>query len=86
MITYSTKKKLLNFLDIFGKYIRIFQNICWQQNAYILIEIQFSIYRTIERAITQGCVFKPDIFNLYSELNSKKIRSLIRIYYGRPQY
>ncbi|MGX9987587.1 reverse transcriptase domain-containing protein [Soonwooa purpurea] len=68
--------ELLSSLDIFGKDIRVLKNLYWQQTACIRVENECSEYTKIERGVRQGCVFSPDLFNLYSEAILRELEDL----------
>lgn len=67
--------KLLGKLDLFGKDIRIIQNLYWEKSVRIQIENTFGKETRLERVYNKN-VFSLD-FNLYSEA---------RIYYWQPQF
>ena len=58
---------MLESLDIDGKDLRVVRNIYWEQTATIKIENEISPSIKVNRRVRQGCVFSPDLFNLYSE-------------------
>ncbi len=66
-VRHEELMKILSELDIDGKDIRIVRNLYWEQTAGIRIEGEISDFVKIERGVRQGCVFSPDLFNLYSE-------------------
>ena len=59
---------MLQSLDLDGKDMRLIRNLYWEQSACIRIEGETSQYTDIKRGVRQGCVFSPDLFNLYSEV------------------
>ena len=58
----------LGKLDLYGKDLRLMQNLYWNQTACIRVDGKCSNYTRIERGVRQGCVMSPDLFNYYSEL------------------
>ena len=67
---------MLGKLDIHGKDLRIVRNLYWEQTACMRIDNDLSEYTRIERGVRQGCVFSPDLFNLYSEMILKELVDL----------
>ena len=65
--------KLLQALDLDGKDIQLIRNLYWEQTACIKIGYELSDYTKIERGVRQGCVFSPDLFNLYSEMIMREL-------------
>ena len=59
--------EFLQNLDIDGKDLRLIRNLYWAQSAAIRIYGNIGKYTQIRRGVRQGCVFSPDLFNLYSE-------------------
>ena len=59
--------EFLQNLDIDGKDLRLIRNLYWEQSAAIRIDGNIGKYTQIRRGVRQGCVFSPDLFNLYSE-------------------
>ena len=55
-------------LDLYGKDLRLLQDLYWNQTACIRIDGECSSYTKNERGVRQGCVMSPDLFNYYSEL------------------
>ena len=47
----------------------------WEQEAAIRVDNDCSEYRPICRGVRQGCVFSPDLFNIYSEMIMRSIES-----------
>ena len=60
--------EFLQNLDIDGKDLRLIRNLYWEQSAAIRIDGNMRKYTQIRRGVRQGCVFSPDLFNLYSEI------------------
>ena len=60
--------KMLQSLDIDGKDIRLLRNLYLEQTACMKVGNEKSKFTNICRGVRQGCVFAPDIFNLYSEI------------------
>ncbi|GFO11392.1 endonuclease-reverse transcriptase [Plakobranchus ocellatus] len=60
--------RMLEKLDIDGKYLRVIRNLHWDQTASVRIEGELSDFKPIKRDVRQGCVMSPDLFNLYSEI------------------
>ena len=52
----------------YGKDLRVIRNSYWEQEATIRIDDDCSVYKPICRGVRQGCVFSPDLFNIYSEM------------------
>ncbi len=79
-------EELLNTLmnlDINRKDIRIIQNVYWDQTACIRIDNELSNYIKIERGVREGCVFSPDLFNLYSEIILRELEDIRGFSVGR---
>ena len=51
-----------------GKDLRVIRNLYWEQEAKIRIDDDCSVYKPIGRGVRQGCVFSPDLFNIYSKI------------------
>ena len=50
-----------------GKDLRVIRNLFWEQEVTIRINNDCaSVYKPICRRVRQGCVFSPDLFNIYS--------------------
>ena len=56
-----------------GKDLRVIRNLYWEQEAAIRVDNDCSEYRSICRGVRQGCVFSPDLFNIYSEMILRNI-------------
>lgn len=67
---------ILQDLDIDGKDIRLIRNLYWEQTACMRVDNQYSDSTQIKRGVRQGCVFSPDLFNLYSERIMREIDSV----------
>ena len=48
----------------------------WEQEATIRIDNDCSVYKPICRGVRQGCVFSPDLYNIYSEMILQNIKHL----------
>lgn len=59
---------ILESLDIDGKDLRLLKNLYWDQRAAVRVSDNVSEYVTIQRGVRQGCVYSPDLFNIYSEM------------------
>ena len=46
----------------------------WEQEATIRINNDCGVYKPICRGARQGCVFSPDLFNIYSEMILQNIK------------
>ena len=46
------------------------------------IDGEMSEYTKIERGLRQGCVFSPDVFNLYSEMILRKLAEMKGVHVG----
>ena len=68
--------KLLECFDLFGKDIRILRNLYWEQTACIRIGNDRSNFTKIQRGVRQGCVFSPDLFNIYSEMILRELEGM----------
>ena len=68
--------KLLECFDLFGKDIRILRNLYWEQTACIRIGNDRSNFTKIQRGVRQGCVFCPDLFNIYSEMILRELEGM----------
>ncbi|GFO23935.1 retrovirus-related pol polyprotein line-1 [Plakobranchus ocellatus] len=55
-------------LDIDEKDLRIIRNLYLDQTVSSRIEGEHQDLKPIKRAVRQGCVMSPDLFNLYSEI------------------
>ena len=74
-VRHSDLFDILNGLDFDGKDLRILRNLYWEQEAAIRIDNECSVYRPIRRGVRQGCVFSPDLFNIYSEMILRNIEN-----------
>ncbi|MCH9665805.1 MAG: hypothetical protein K0U41_08180 [Gammaproteobacteria bacterium] len=68
--------KLIENLDLDGKDMRLIRNLYWDQTACIRLDTEMSGYTKIERGVRQGCVFSPDLFNLYSEMILRELEGM----------
>ena len=75
-VQHKQPMHILNCLDLDGKDIRLIQNLYWEQAACMRVNNELSDYIKIERGDRQGCVFSPDLFNLYSEMILKELEGL----------
>ena len=66
--------KLLSTLDINGKDLRLIRNLYWEQTACMRVGNYKSEYIKIQKGVRQGCVFSPDLFNLYSEMILRELK------------
>ena len=57
-----------------GKDLRVIRNLYWEQEATIRIDDDCSAYKPICRGVRLGCVFSPDLFNIYSEIILRNIK------------
>ena len=73
---------MLNLLDIDSKELHIVRNLYWEQIAAVKIDNDISLFIKTKRVVTQGCVFSPDLFNLYSEYILREIQDFIEILIG----
>ena len=64
-----------------GKDLRVIRNLYWEQESTKRIDDDFSVYKPICRGGRQGCVFSPDLFNIYSEmvLRNTKLHEGVRV-------
>ena len=51
-----------------GKDLRVIRNLYWEQEVTIRIDNDCSGYKTICRGVRRGCVFSPDLVNIYSKM------------------
>ena len=73
---------LLQQLDMDGKDVRVIRNLYWEQSAAVRIDEELSKCIEIHRGVRQGCVFSPDLFNLYSENIMREISNIKGIVVG----
>jgi len=67
-VQHAELPKMLETFDLDGKDIRLIRNLYWGQTACLRVGNELSEYTKIERGVRQGCVFSPDLFNLYGEI------------------
>ena len=67
---------MLQNLDLDGKDLRFLRNLYWEQQAGMWINNRISDFKQIKRGVRQGCVFSPDLFNLYSEQILREIKDM----------
>lgn len=67
---------------LFGKGVRIMQNICWEPPTCIYVENKLKTYTKIEGCERLGNVFSPHLFKLYSETILRKLKALPRFIIG----
>ena len=81
-IDYSKTFDKVNHSDLFdillrhncdGKDLRVIRNLYWEQEATIRID-DCRVYKPICRGVRRGCVFSPDLFNIYSEIILQNIK------------
>jgi len=75
-VKHETLFELLERIDLDGKDRRLLQNLYWKQSAAIRIDGKLSKWVKIKKGTRQGCVFSPDLYNLYSEYIMRKIEGL----------
>ncbi|GFN73881.1 retrovirus-related pol polyprotein line-1 [Plakobranchus ocellatus] len=68
--------RMIEKLDIDGKYLRVIRNLYWDQTASVRIEGEHSDFKRIKRGVRQRCVMSHDIFNLYSEIILRNLDSI----------
>ena len=81
-VRHSDLFDILTGLDIDGKDLRVLRNLYWEQEAAIRVDNDCSEYRPIRRGVRQGCVFSPDLFNIYSEMILRNIENLEGVHVG----
>ena len=59
-----------------AKYLRFIRSIYWDETAGIRIQGDIREHTEIKRGVRQGCVFSPDLFNLYSEIILRCLQDL----------
>ena len=73
---------ILAGLHIDGRDLLVLTNLCWEQEAAIRVDNDISQCKPIRRGVRQGCVFSPDLFNLYSEIILRNIENHEKIGVG----
>src|SRR5215469_16802442 len=68
--------KMLERLEIDEKDLRIIKKLYWNQKVAVKIDDVESKRQCIEIGVRQGCVMSPHLFNLYSEMIIREIKSL----------
>ena len=81
-VRHSSLIDILQDLNIDGKDIRIVRNLYWNQEAAVRYENEYSQFCSIRRGVRQGCVFSPDLFNLYSESIIRNIQDIKGVIVG----
>ena len=81
-VRHSDLFDILLGLNIDGKDLRVLRNLYWEQEAAIRVDSECSEYRSIRRGVRQGCVFSPDLFNIYSETILRNIEELEKVKVG----
>ena len=74
-VRHSDLFDILAGLHIDGEDLRVLRNLYWEQEASIRVDNDISQYKPIRRGVRQGCVFSPDLFNLYSEIILRNIEN-----------
>lgn len=72
-VRHSDLFEILQAINCDGKDLRVIRNLYWEQEAAIRVDGDCSEYRPICRGVRQGCVFSPDLFNIYSEIILRNI-------------
>ena len=72
-VRHSDLFDILQGINCDGKDLRVIRNLYWEQEAAIRVDSDCSEYRPICRGVRQGCVFSPDLFNIYSEFILRNI-------------
>ena len=69
-VALTSQMFLMNLLDMLQDMdldgMRIIRNLYCEQKAATRVDWEFSKFRESRRGVRQGCVFLPDLFNLYS--------------------
>ena len=66
--------EILKDIGVYGKELRVVQNLYWSQKACVKIDGEETEWQNIRRGVRQGCVLSPDLFSLYSEIIMRTIR------------
>ena len=64
------------------KDLRVIRNMFREQEATIRIDDDCSVYKPICRGVRQGCVFSPDLFNIYSDMILRNIKQIEGVIVG----
>ena len=72
---------MLKQLGIDSKDVRVIRNLYWEQTAAVKLQTDLSQFIKIQW-VRQGCVFSPDLFNLYSEMIPHEIKDFPGIIVG----
>ena len=75
-VNHEQLQDVLQNLDLDGKDIRLLKNFYWEQQAGMRINNRIGDFKQIKRGVRQGCVFSPDLFNLYSEQILREIKDM----------
>ena len=67
---------LLDDLELDDKDLRLIQNLYYQQEAAIRINVTVSKMVPTKRGVRQGYVLSPDLFSLFSEILMRTIKNL----------
>ena len=51
------------------------RDLYWKQKASVRVGFETSLSKEIKRGVRQGCVFSPELFNLYSEILMRDIKN-----------
>ena len=65
--------EILQNLDIDGSDLRLIRNLYWEQSTSMRKDGNVGVFTTVRRGVRQGCVFSPDLFNIYSTIILREI-------------